>query len=106
VNFGGIRIGGLSGIYKHHDYSKGIHEYPPFNSSTCRTIYHIRTFDVFKLKLVTGAIDVFLSHDWPRGIYYHGNVDELLRRKPFFREEVALYVDGVFSVPVTCMCAF
>ena len=33
-------------------------------------------------------IDIFLSHDWPRGIYNHGNVSALLRRKQFFTEEV------------------
>jgi lariat debranching enzyme len=29
-----------------------------------------------------------MSHDWPRGIAQHGNVEELLRKKSFFREEV------------------
>lgn len=33
-------------------------------------------------------IDIFLSHDWPRGVYNHGNRDALLRRKPFFAHEV------------------
>ena len=28
------------------------------------------------------------SHDWPRGIYNFGNVERLLKKKPFFREEV------------------
>jgi lariat debranching enzyme len=29
-----------------------------------------------------------LSHDWPRGVYHFGDVDKLLRAKPFFKEEV------------------
>jgi hypothetical protein len=33
-------------------------------------------------------LDLMVSHDWPLGIYQHGNVKELLRKKPFFREEV------------------
>ncbi len=33
-------------------------------------------------------MDIFLSHEWPQGVYHHGNVAELLRKKPYFREEV------------------
>ncbi|MEQ2200312.1 hypothetical protein XENOCAPTIV_027371 [Xenoophorus captivus] len=33
-------------------------------------------------------IDIFLSHDWPQGIYHYGNTEELLRKKKFLREEV------------------
>lgn len=29
-----------------------------------------------------------LSHDWPGGITNHGNVCELLSKKPFFKEDV------------------
>jgi lariat debranching enzyme len=32
--------------------------------------------------------DVFLSHDWPCGVEQHGNVKDLLRRKPFFRGDI------------------
>ena len=31
---------------------------------------------------VTGAVDVCLSHDWPRGIAHHGDTAQLLRKKP------------------------
>lgn len=30
-------------------------------------------------------IDVFLSHDWPRGIAMHGDTQRLIRDKPFFK---------------------
>lgn len=33
-------------------------------------------------------IDIFMSHDWPRGIYYYGRTGELLRKKKFLRQEV------------------
>jgi hypothetical protein len=33
-------------------------------------------------------IDIMLSHDWPRGIEQHGNLHQLLQRKPFFKEEI------------------
>lgn len=36
---------------------------------------------------LTGNIDIFMSHDWPTEIYHHGNLEQLLRFKPFFRKE-------------------
>lgn len=52
INIGGIRIAGLSGIYKGHDYMKGRYECPPYNEETKRSVYHIRNIDVFRLKQV------------------------------------------------------
>ncbi|XP_076857577.1 lariat debranching enzyme [Brachyhypopomus gauderio] len=88
VRYRGIRIGGLSGIFKSHDYRKGHYEYPPYNQETLRSAYHIRNSDVFKLKQIQKPMDVFLTHDWPRGIYYYGSTKQLLQKKRFLREEV------------------
>ncbi len=44
--FGGLRIAGLSGIYKSHDYLRGHHEALPYNDKTIRSMYHIRDFEV------------------------------------------------------------
>lgn len=88
VNFGGLRIAGLSGIYKSHDYNKGHYESPPFNQATLRSVYHVRSLDVFKLKLLTQPIDIALSHDWPKGVYHYGNLDQLYQRKGFLREDI------------------
>ena len=88
VNFGGLRIAGLSGIFKSHDYNKGHYEAPPFNQGTVRSIYHVRSLDVFKLKLLTKPVDVALSHDWPKGVYHYGNLEELYRWKGFLRAEI------------------
>lgn len=49
VRFGGIRIAGLSGIYKGHDYFKGHFERPPYDNSTMRSAYHVRNLEVFRL---------------------------------------------------------
>ncbi|OCF57434.1 hypothetical protein L486_04892 [Kwoniella mangroviensis CBS 10435] len=85
----GLRIVGASGIYKDHDYRKGHFEKVPYNNSTLRSVYHIREYDVMKLMQLSCRDDsIFLSHDWPTSIARHGDTGALLRRKPFFRDEI------------------
>ncbi|KAF7271048.1 hypothetical protein GWI33_016013 [Rhynchophorus ferrugineus] len=88
INIAGIRIGGLSGIYKANDYLKGRFEKTPYTDSTIRSVYHIRNLDVFRLKQMSQPIDIFLSHDWPAGVYNYGNMEQLLKRKPFFKDDI------------------
>nr|XP_023661480.1 lariat debranching enzyme [Paramormyrops kingsleyae]XP_023661481.1 lariat debranching enzyme [Paramormyrops kingsleyae]XP_023661482.1 lariat debranching enzyme [Paramormyrops kingsleyae]XP_023661483.1 lariat debranching enzyme [Paramormyrops kingsleyae]XP_023661484.1 lariat debranching enzyme [Paramormyrops kingsleyae]XP_023661485.1 lariat debranching enzyme [Paramormyrops kingsleyae]XP_023661486.1 lariat debranching enzyme [Paramormyrops kingsleyae]XP_023661487.1 lariat debranching enzym len=88
VRYKGIRIGGLSGIFKSHDYRKGHYEFPPYSQDTLRSAYHVRNIDVFKLKQIQQPMDIFMSHDWPRGIYHYGSTEQLLRKKKFLRQEV------------------
>lgn len=88
VKFGNIRIGGLSGIYQSRDYSLGHYERPPYNKSDVKSVYHVREYEVFKLKQIEEPIDIFLSHDWPLGITEYGNWEKLVSQKPFFQEEV------------------
>ncbi|XP_020257866.1 lariat debranching enzyme isoform X2 [Asparagus officinalis] len=88
VKFGNIRIAGLSGIYKSGNYRLGHYERPPYNDRDIRSVYHVREYDVFKLKQVKDPIDIFMSHDWPLGITEYGNWEKLIRSKPHFKEEV------------------
>lgn len=90
VNVGGLRIGGISGIYKGHDYLKGRFERPPYSDSTIRSVYHVRNLEVFRMKQLTQGtpLDIFLSHDWPRGVTKYGDADKLCQQKQFFKEEV------------------
>ncbi|KAG0426638.1 hypothetical protein HPB47_026260 [Ixodes persulcatus] len=88
VNVNGVRIAGISGIYKGPDYMKGHFEVPPYNESTKRSAYHLRNIEIFRLKQLREPLDVVVSHDWPRGVYNHGDKEALLRRKKFFRAEV------------------
>lgn len=99
VTFGGLRIGGLSGIYKDRDYYKGHFESPPFNDDTKRSFYHVRSCDVAKLKLLSGGddFDMFASHDWPHGIYNHGDKHQLIRFKPFLRDEIMSNTLGSYA---------
>jgi lariat debranching enzyme len=89
LNFGGVRIGGLSGIFKPGHDKLGHYECPPFDNSSMRSIYHCREYDAFRLLQVTRPLDIALSHDWPRGIAQHGDVARLLQKKAFLRDEIA-----------------
>ncbi|MCO5588669.1 hypothetical protein L7F22_042628 [Adiantum nelumboides] len=88
IRFGGLRIGGLSGIFKPHDYRTGHHERAPYNESELRSIYHVREYDVVKLLQIEDPLDIFISHDWPRGVAKLGDVGTLLKFKPFLEEQV------------------
>lgn len=88
-----LRIAGLSGIYKSHDYKLGRFEAPPYSQSELRSVYHTRHFEVERLRALTSEpenkpIDIMISHDWPRGIEQHGNVNKLVQQKPFFKQEI------------------
>uniref|UniRef100_A0A914ZVZ2 Lariat debranching enzyme C-terminal domain-containing protein n=2 Tax=Parascaris univalens TaxID=6257 RepID=A0A914ZVZ2_PARUN len=96
VQFAGLRIAGLSGIFNKHHYYTGHWERPPFHEyGGVVSAYHVRSVDVFRLKQLRPKnssaekpIDIMVSHDWPAGITEYGDVDELLKKKPFFREDI------------------
>jgi len=89
VNFGGLRIAGISGIFKSHNFWKGYFERPPYSQGDLKSINHQRAFDFWRCAHLAGSpVDVFLSHDWPAGVSGHGDQVSLLRKKPHFREDV------------------
>lgn len=89
INFGDLRIGGLSGVFQAHNYLKGNHERPPYRNNQVKSAYHVREFEVMKLKLIGEPLDVFLSHDWPTNIAKKGDTNTLLKKKPFLKSEIA-----------------
>ncbi|EGF76896.1 hypothetical protein BATDEDRAFT_14424 [Batrachochytrium dendrobatidis JAM81] len=88
VRFGSVRIAGISGIYKENHYNEGHYERFPYNDGHVRSIYHVRKFNVYRLAQINTPVDIFLSHDWPTGIAYHGNTRQLLQFKKHFKSEV------------------
>ncbi|KAI0365163.1 DBR1-domain-containing protein [Pilatotrama ljubarskyi] len=87
VQVNGVRIAGASGIFKPGDFHLGHHERPPYNHGSMRSIYHIREYNIRRLSLLSPPT-IFLSHDWPQGIEHHGDLRDLLRRKPYFRDDI------------------
>ncbi|KAK2195553.1 bifunctional Metallo-dependent phosphatase-like/Lariat debranching enzyme [Babesia duncani] len=88
INISGLRIAGISGIYNYHDFKKGFFEHSPYNESTKRSAYHIREYEIAKLSLIREPIDIFLSHDWPRGVWKYGDLNSLLHQCPHFEEDI------------------
>ncbi|CAG2177422.1 unnamed protein product, partial [Oppiella nova] len=88
VNYRGLRIGGISGIYDKTDENWGHFERLPFNERTKRSAYHTRRSDIYKLMQLNAgsdgsraqALDVMASHDWPLNIHNCGDVQQLLRQ--------------------------
>ena len=84
VRCGSLRIAGLSGIWKGYDYKKPRYEQLPFNNDDIKSIYHIREFDVERLRHIRTQIDIGISHDWPRGVEWEGDSHALFKMKPLF----------------------
>ncbi|RPD55397.1 DBR1-domain-containing protein [Lentinus tigrinus ALCF2SS1-7] len=87
VQVNGVRIAGASGIFKPGDFRAGHYERIPYTHGTMRSIYHIRQYNIIRLSLLSSPT-IFLSHDWPQGIEHHGDLRGLLRRKPYFRDDI------------------
>lgn len=87
LRVGPLRIAGLSGIWKGFDYRKSHHERLPFSAGDVKSFYHVREFDARKLLQIREQVDVGLSHDWPRAVEKHGDVQQLYRLRPMWKQE-------------------
>ncbi|KAK2628002.1 hypothetical protein QTJ16_002648 [Diplocarpon rosae] len=87
VRLGGLRIAGMSGIWKGYNFKKTHYERLPYSEDDVKSIYHVREVDVRKLLQLRTQIDIGISHDWPRAIENHGNAKSLWAMKPDFEQE-------------------
>lgn len=110
-----LRVAGLSGIFKEQDYDR---PYPPRPYAASydwkKGAYHVRRIEVAKLDAYLRAaqalqrgtadakaasvdaplVDIFVSHDWPVGITAYGDEAQLLRFKPYFRDDIHRHALG------------
>ncbi|KAG6368417.1 hypothetical protein INS49_002624 [Diaporthe citri] len=84
LRYGPLRIAGLSGIFHRGDYNKPHHECLPYDRDEVRSVYHVRHCDISKLLNVRSAVDIGLSHDWPRRVEFHGDCERLFAERPHF----------------------
>uniref|UniRef100_A0A1I7TD38 DBR1 domain-containing protein n=1 Tax=Caenorhabditis tropicalis TaxID=1561998 RepID=A0A1I7TD38_9PELO len=95
IQFAGLRIAGLSGIYSYFDFDFAHFERPSFSGKDVKTVYHVRNVDMFRLRQLKPAnedkssnpIDIMLSHDWPTGIPDYGDKQWLFRMKDQFEAD-------------------
>ncbi|KAG5508217.1 hypothetical protein JKF63_05473 [Porcisia hertigi] len=112
-----LTIAGLSGIFKELDYDRPYPPRPyAANPMAKKAAYHVRRIEIAKLQAYLRAtqklrshsfntetreatattspavmppkVDLFLSHDWPLGITSYGDEAQLLRFKPYFKEDI------------------
>lgn len=87
LQFGPLRISGLTGIWKPYDYTKPHFERLPYNQEEIGSIYHVRELDTRKLLSLRSQVDIGLSHDWPQGVEMHGDHHRLFRKKSFLEPD-------------------
>jgi lariat debranching enzyme len=87
VRLGGVRIAGMSGIWKGYNFNKPHHERLPYSQDDIKSIYHVREIDTRKLLQLRTQVDIGISHDWPRAIEQNGNSKALWCMKPDFEQE-------------------
>ncbi|UMM13738.1 hypothetical protein L5515_001866 [Caenorhabditis briggsae] len=95
IQFAGLRIAGLSGIYSHGDVEFSHYERPAFAERDVKSAYHVRNVDMFRLRQLKAAnndklsnpIDIMLSHDWPGGIPDFGDSAWLFKKKDLFEAD-------------------
>nr|4PEH_A Chain A, RNA lariat debranching enzyme, putative [Entamoeba histolytica]4PEH_B Chain B, RNA lariat debranching enzyme, putative [Entamoeba histolytica]4PEH_C Chain C, RNA lariat debranching enzyme, putative [Entamoeba histolytica]4PEH_D Chain D, RNA lariat debranching enzyme, putative [Entamoeba histolytica]4PEH_E Chain E, RNA lariat debranching enzyme, putative [Entamoeba histolytica]4PEI_A Chain A, RNA lariat debranching enzyme, putative [Entamoeba histolytica]4PEI_B Chain B, RNA lariat len=89
ININGLRIVGVSGIYKSFDEKKP-YTYPPSPNDVV-SLFHTRNYVIQMLSNLSQSsqIDISLSHDWPQGIVMKGNYKQLYRFQPGFKKDGA-----------------
>lgn len=90
VWYRGLRIGGISGIFNDISFTKNPRECLPYNESEIRSVFHVKPKTYVKMMLMKDhqTMDIGLSHDWPQYIYNYGDLEQLVRLKPFFKRDI------------------
>ena len=89
VLFRGMRIVGISGIYKEKDYFLPLSPEKAYHDGMMRQVYHTRSTQIDHLLTFDAEdVDIVVSHDWPEGITQYGDLERLLKIKPYFKSDI------------------
>ena len=83
VQYGSLRIAGISGIYNQKSYNEPLPRNPR-NERDYKSLFRVKHEDVEKISRISPP-DIFMSHDWPQGIYNYGDTQSLINKKRFLR---------------------
>ena len=92
INYKGIIIGGVSGIFNQKDYLKGHYE-KEINSNT-KSIFHQREFELAKISNYSKKIDIFMTHDWPNDIINKNDINNICKIKTYWND-----IENIGSIP-------
>lgn len=93
VWYKGLRIAGMSGIWNQRTFSQFCRPQKtpqyvlPYNSSTIRSVYHVKPKNYLKT-LMSGYSDIVVSHDWPQNVWNWGDKARLVKQKPYFKADM------------------
>ncbi|XXQ35269.1 Lariat debranching enzyme C-terminal domain-containing protein [Plasmodiophora brassicae] len=89
VQYGGLRIAGISGVFDERHYESGYFESYPLVNDDIETATYTRRMEMQKLMSLSGQADIVLSHDWPRGILQYGDDEVLINHRPQLAKQIA-----------------
>lgn len=88
VNYRGVKICGISGIYKKADYLKGHYERSLVNYNEIKSVYHVREYEIAKVDNIESDIDIIMSHDWPTGFVDKKDIATICKIKKDWKQEL------------------
>lgn len=99
--FKGVRIASISGIFKDWVFEtprlswkdvelRQLNNGIEHSKLDIKTLYCVKRIDVLPFYLLNSerGIDIMISHDWPNEIVYYGDIQRLLKYKPYFRKDI------------------
>ena len=97
INVKGLRIGGVSGIFNKNDYFKGHFEKDEKEiKGDKKSIFHLREFEIAKISHIKNKIDIFMTHDWPTNLVNEKDMNNIIKIKPAFKEDLTKGTLGSF----------